>query len=111
MRECAAMSDDSQRPRPLKYSTHTRPPDREEIWDLFIDELDRCGQAGSAADVLTPTTLDPDAPSGKRFGDLTRVDIDSLAKIAGNLGRRGDVVKTMWEQTQGKLKTRKRAKT
>ena len=104
------MNDDSQRPRHVSPPPHVRPPDREEIWDRFIDELDRCGQAGSAADVLTPTTLDPDAPSGKRFGDLTRVDIDSLAKIASNLGRRGDVVKTMWEQTHGKLKTRKRAK-
>jgi hypothetical protein len=104
------MSDDSPRPRHVRRSEQTRRPDREEIWDLFVDELDRCGQAGSAADVLTPTTLDPDAPSGKRFGDLTRVDIDSLAKIAGNLGRRGDVVKTMWEQTQQRLKMRKRGK-
>ena len=73
-----------------------------------VDELDRLGQAGSAADVLTPTTLDPNATSGVRFGDLTRVDIDNLAKIAGNLGRRGDVVKTMWEQTQQQLKQRKK---
>lgn len=87
-----------------------RPPAREEIWDQFVDALDRSGQAGTAADVLTPTTLHPDAPSGKRFGDLTRVEIDNLAKIAGNLGRRGDVVKAMWEQTQQKLKSQKRAK-
>jgi hypothetical protein len=60
--------------------------------------------------VLTPTTLDPDAPSGKRFGDLTRGDIDCLSKIAGNLGRRGDVVKSMWDQTQRQLKQKKRAK-
>ena len=101
------MSDNTPRtPRPTP-PRHQRPPDREEIWDLFVDELDRRGQAGSAADVLTPTTLDPNAPSGVRFGDLTRVDIDNLAKIAGNLGRRGDVVKTMWEQTQQQLKQRK----
>jgi hypothetical protein len=87
-----------------------RPQAREEIWDQFVDALDRSGQAGTAADVLTPTTLHPDAPSGKRFGDLTRVEIDNLAKIAGNLGRRGDVVKAMWEQTQQKLKSQKRGK-
>jgi hypothetical protein len=87
-----------------------RPPAREAIWDSFIDELDRRGQAGSAADVLTPTTLHPEAPSGKRFGDLTRVEIDNLAKIGGNLGRRGDIVKGIWEQTQQQLKIQKRKK-
>ena len=40
-----------------------------------MDALDRAGQAGNAADVLTPTALHPDAPSGKRFGDLTRVEV------------------------------------
>jgi hypothetical protein len=47
----------------------TRPAVREEIWDRFVVGLDRVGQAGNAADVLTPTALHPDAPSGKRFGD------------------------------------------
>jgi hypothetical protein len=88
----------------------TRHLSREEIWDQFVDALDRSGQAGSAAVVLTPTTLHPDAPSGKRFGDLSRVEIDNLAKVAGNLGRRGDVVKAMWEQTQQQLKNQKRGK-
>ena len=86
-----------------------RSPDRVEIWDRFVDELDRFGQAGSAADVLTPSTLDPDAPSGKRFGDLSRVEIDTLAKIAGRLGRRGDIVKTLWLGTQQQLKRQKLA--
>jgi hypothetical protein len=54
----------------------TRPGVREEIiWDRFLDALDRAGQAGNAADVLTPTALHPDAPSGKRFGDLTQVEV------------------------------------
>ena len=83
---------------------------RETIWDQFVDALDRSGQAGTSADVLTPTTLHPEAPSGRRFGDLTRVEIDNLVKIGGNLGRRGDVVKTMWTQTQQQLKIAKRAK-
>ena len=37
--------------------------------------LSGAGQAGNAADVLTPTALHPDAPSGKRFEDLTRVEV------------------------------------
>ena len=95
------MTDDVPPPRPLA---------REAIWDLFVDALDRSGQAGTAADVLTPSTLHPEAPSGRRFGDLTRVEIDNLVKIGGNLGRRGDVVKTMWTQTQQQLKVARRAK-
>ena len=53
----------------------------------------------SRADVLTPTTLHADAPSGRRFANIDRVEIDNLATIGRTLGRRGDVVKTMWEQT------------
>jgi hypothetical protein len=85
-------------------------PQREEIWDRFIDELDRRGQAGSAADVLTPSSLDSNAPSGKRFADLSREDIDNLSKIGSNMGRRGDVVKTIWEQTQRQLKQQRRGR-
>jgi hypothetical protein len=103
------MSDDTSLPDRVNRPGRARALDREEVWDLFIDELDRRGQAGSAADVLTPTTLDPTVPSGKRFGELTRGDIDNLAKTAANLGRRGDVVKTMWEQTQKQIKQQKRA--
>jgi hypothetical protein len=102
------MDDDRSASDRVRRSPHGRALDREEVWDLFIDELDRCGQAGSAADVLTPSTLDPSVPSGKRFGDLTRADIDNLSKTAGNLGRRGDVVKMLWEQTQKQLKQQKR---
>jgi hypothetical protein len=87
-----------------------RPLVREEIWDRFVDALDRAGQAGNAADVLTPTALHPDAPSGKRFGDLTRVEVDNLAKIAESFGRRGDAVKGMWQHTQQKLRKQKRGK-
>ena len=104
------MSDESPPRRNLTRADRTRLPAREEIWDAFIDELDRRGQAGSAADVLTPTTLHLEAPSGKRFGDLTRDEIDTLAKIGSAIGRRGDVVKGMWEQTQQQLKNQKRGK-
>ena len=54
----------------MKDTDVPRPRSREELWDLFIDELDRSGQAGSAADVIIPATLHPEAPSGKRFGEL-----------------------------------------
>ncbi len=93
----------------MKDSAESRPQPREELWDQFVDELDRQGQAGSAADVLIPSTLHPEAPSGKRFGELTRIDITTLAQIGGRLGRRGDVVKDIWERTQKKLKAQARA--
>jgi hypothetical protein len=79
-----------------------------DVWDLLIDELDRQGQAGNAADVLVPATLHPDAPSGRRFGQLTRVEIDSLAAIGGRLGRRGDIIKDIWTRTQQKIKAQAR---
>jgi hypothetical protein len=87
-----------------------RRPTPEEAWDHFIDELDRQGQAGSAAEVLVPMGLHSEAPSGRRFGDLTRVDIDTLAKIATSRGRRGDIVKDIWQQTQRKIKVQARKK-
>src|SRR5947208_11033874 len=80
-----------------------------EVWDLFIDELDRRGQGGSAADVLVPSMLHANAPSGRRFGQLTRVEIDTLATIGGRLGRRGDIVKDIWTHTQQRMKAQARA--
>ena len=103
------MTEESGPPHEALRPIQRRSPDRVETWDLFVDELDRFGQAGSAADVVTPSTLHPDAPSGKRFGDLSRMEIDSLAKIGSALGRRGDIVKTLWERTQQQLKQQKRA--
>jgi hypothetical protein len=87
----------------------TRQAVREKIWDRFV-ALDRAGQAGNAADVLTPTALHPDAPSGKRFGDLTRVEVGTLATIAQSFGRRGDAVMAMWQHTQQKLRAQKRVR-
>jgi hypothetical protein len=88
----------------------SRPVAPEQIWDLFIDELDRQGQAGSAADVVVPLGLHAEAPTGRRFGELTRIDIDTLAKIASSRGRRGDIVKDIWQQTQKKMKIQARKK-
>jgi hypothetical protein len=101
------MTEPTQRRQDPTHSKHSRAPQPEDIWDRFIDELDRQGQAGSAADVLTPSTL---GSSGKRFGDLSREDIDNLSKIGSNMGRRGDVVKTIWEQTQQQLKQQRRGR-
>jgi hypothetical protein len=99
------MTEPTQRRQHPTHSKHSRALHPEDIWDQFIDELDRRGQAGSAADVLIPSTLDS---SGKRFGDLGREDVDNLSKIGSNMGRRGDVVKTIWEQTQQQLKQQRR---
>jgi hypothetical protein len=104
------MRDDTRPSHRIVGLDKTRAPQPEQVWDRFVDELDRCGQAGSAADVLTPTTLDRDAPSGKRFADLNRVDIDNLAKIGSSLGRRGDIVKDIWERTQQKRKPQRSVK-
>jgi hypothetical protein len=89
-------------------SDGARPPSRQDLWDEFVDELDRQGQAGSAADVTIPAALHPEAPVGKRFGELTRIDIGTLTQIGNSLGRRADVVKDIWERTQKKLKAQAR---
>jgi hypothetical protein len=94
----------------MKEPDGPRPRSPEEFWDLFIDALDRGGQAGNAGDVIIPSTLHPEAPAGKRFGDLTRIDITTLAKLAANAGRRGDIIKDIWQRTQQKLKAQARAK-
>jgi hypothetical protein len=98
------MSEDTRRSHGMVGLDQTRSLHPEQVWDRFVDELDRCGQAGSAADVLTPTTLERNAPSSTRFADLKRVDIDNLAKLGGRLGRRGDIVRDIWERTQHKRK-------
>jgi hypothetical protein len=76
---------------------------RQEVWDRFIDDLDRAGQAGSAANVEVPL-LAPDLPTGKRFGDLTRVDVENLSRLATSLGRRTDVVTVLWQDMERKRK-------
>ena len=68
----------------------TRPVLREEIWDRFVDALDRAGQAGNAADVLTYRATSRRSER-QRFGDLTRVEVGNLATIAQSFGRRGEV--------------------
>ena len=72
-------------------------------WDRFIDALDLAGQAGQIADVALPE-LTSDVPAGKRFGDLTRADVDSLSRLANKLGRRTDVITVLWQDMLRKKK-------
>jgi hypothetical protein len=76
---------------------------RQAVWDRFIDDLDRAGQAGTPANVEVPM-LAPDLPTGKRFGDLTRDDVQSLSRLANTLGRRTDVVTVLWQDMERKRK-------
>jgi hypothetical protein len=78
------------------------------LWDRFIDALDRAGQAGSAAGVEVPA-LASDLPTGKRFGDLTRVDVENLSRHATKLGRRTDVITVLWQDMERKRKADKKA--
>lgn len=87
-----------------------RPPQPHEVWDRFIDELDRQGQAGSAKDVIVPA-IGLEAINGKRFGEITRVDVVNLSRIATSLGRRGETIKVLWEDMERKHKAQRKAKT
>ena len=83
--------------------TDLRQPQPQDIWDRFIDELDRQGQAGSARDVIIPA-IGVDGVNGKRFGEITRMDVVSLSRIANSLGRRGEMIKVLWEDMERKQK-------
>ena len=78
-------------------------------WDAFIDALDRAGQAGSAADVEVPP-IGGSGSAGKRFGELTGSEIQHLSRTAASLGRRSDVVATLWRDLQWKLKQQRKAR-
>ena len=85
-----------------------RPPQPHEVWDRFIDELDRQGQAGSAKDVIVPA-IGLEAINGKRFGEITRVDVVNLSRIATSLGRRAYIkVCGIMERDQSHAKRRRR---
>jgi hypothetical protein len=43
-------------------------------------------------------------PTGRRFSELTRIDVQNLSRMASSLGRRADVVQVLWEDMQRKLK-------
>lgn len=72
-----------------------RPLGPEELWDRFIDALDRAGQAGSPAGVLVPAFATKGL-AGRRFGDLSQEEVKELARVASALARRGDTVLSIW---------------
>ena len=78
-----------------------RPQRPEDIWDRFIDALDHAGQReGGAHGILVPEGLAATAAAGRPFGDLTRQDIEQLARVGGALGRRGDTIVMLWQDMQ-----------
>ena len=77
-------------------------------WDAFVDALDRAGQAGSAAAVEVPSIAGI-VSAGKRFGELTSPEVQHLSRVAASLGRRGEIVTTMWRDLQWKLKQQRKA--
>ena len=84
------------------------PESERAAWDRFIDALDHAGQAGSVADVEVPPIGGTES-AGKRFGQLTSSEIQHLARVAASLGRRSDIVPTMWRDLQWKMKQQRKA--
>jgi hypothetical protein len=91
-----------------KESDPPREITRADAWDRFIDVLDRAGQAGQIASVVLPP-LGINLPAGVEFGQLTRADVENLSRLASSLGRRGDVVKTMWDDLHRRKRASKKA--
>lgn len=85
----------------------TDPSSHREIWDRFIDDLDRAGQSGSAADVAVPA-IAGELSAGKRFADLSIAEVRNLARFANTLGRRADVVTVMWQDMQRRINQQRR---
>jgi hypothetical protein len=76
-----------------------RPLGPEDVWDNFIDALDRAGQAGGPDGVRVPT-FGTSSLGGRAFGELNRDDVQRLARLAGALGRREGTVTMIWEDMQ-----------
>jgi hypothetical protein len=89
--------------------TSPREPNAAEAWDRFIDDLDRAGQAGQMETVMVPA-FRVDLPAGRSFGELTKADIENLSRLAAALGRRGDVVRVMWNDLRTKNRNAKKKK-
>lgn len=80
-----------------------RPAGPEELWDQFIDALDRAGQAGGAQGIRVPE-VGAGALGGRTFGELTREEARRLARVASALGRREGTILTLWEDMQRRLR-------
>ena len=80
-----------------------RPAGPEELWDQFIDGLDRAGQAGGAQGIRVPQ-FGAGELGGRPFGELTRDEVKRLARVAGALGRREGTILSLWEDMQRRLR-------
>jgi hypothetical protein len=80
-----------------------RPAGPEELWDQFIDALDRAGQAGGAQGVCVPQ-FGAGELGGRTFGELTREEAKRLGRVASALGRREGTILAMWEDMQRRLR-------
>jgi hypothetical protein len=75
---------------------------QQELLDRFIDALDYARQDERIAEVVVPQ-LAVDLAPGKRFGELSRSDVEQLAQQASKVGqRRADVIRGMWLDMQRK---------
>ena len=79
-------------------------------WDAFIDALDHAGQGGSAEAVEIPSALAIGGViAGTRFGDLSTDQVNQLVRFAVTLGRRGDVVRTLWQDMRSRERWKKKS--
>ena len=85
----------------------SQPSSHQSEWEAFIDALDRAGQAGSLADVEVPAVAG--TPAGKRFQELTNLEVKDLSRLATSHGCRGDILVVMWRDLQWKLKQQRKA--
>ncbi len=81
----------------------SRPPRPEDIWDQFIDALDRAGQNGDAQGVRVPA-FGSSVLAGRPFGELTRDDVRQLARIAGGFGRSEATILALWTDMRQRLR-------
>jgi hypothetical protein len=75
-------------------------------WEVFIDALDRAGQAGSLGAVEVPAV--GGAVAGRRFEDLTSAEVKDLSHLANGHACRGDILVVMWRDLQWKRKQQRK---
>jgi hypothetical protein len=71
----------------------------DQLWDLFIEWLEREAREGRAADVVIPA-LGPDVGHGKRLADLTAAEIAALKARATTLQRDTRSLDKLWHRTK-----------
>lgn len=100
-----ALADSSERPRlPFRVIS------LEELWQVFIDELEANYRANSAGDVVVPYGF-ADGPTGKRFADLSEAEVTKLADVGVGLQRTTEFLWSCWREVTKRKAGRKRAST